>query len=253
MRVRVDLKIVKLIKTFNPHVDVDKLYLPVENVFEQREPSIREKKFFYNKKTKKSEQEEYDFIYWFARQSFDNFKVVSDTKTYYVIVDGIVISVPHDIEISYGFSLENFMLSDFDNQTKHISNLQKAAIVNLYFSKQQMVSKHVFKAVFIDFFTNKDYQNKKMNYGNPYTRNISCEFNYKGYDFVMSSYSNVQGNFVEIKFPQFAFKKSYPTKAYNINKFILDFVNEKEYNCSSMSDAVNHLDDYILLRQMTTI
>ena len=60
MRVRIDLKTIKLIKTFNPHVDVNALYLPVENVFEGREASYRTKQIT----RKKSIQEAYDFIYF---------------------------------------------------------------------------------------------------------------------------------------------------------------------------------------------
>lgn len=249
MRVRIDLKTVNLIKTYNPHVDVNDLYLPVENVFEQREPSIRSKSLPYGKNS----EEEYDFIYYYARQSFTNFKIVSDKTIYYVIVDGVVLSVPHDIEINYNFTLQQMLVDDFENQTKHVDNMLKASYINLYMSKSHKVSKHVFKPLFIDFFTNKSFRERKIMAGGSLNRSFVCELTYLGHKFSLSTFQSSSGIVVEFNFLEFKYKKYYPIASYSIDKFILDFVNEHEYNCKSTKEATQHLDDYILIRKMTTI
>lgn len=249
MRVRIDLKTIKLIKTFNPHVDVNALYLPVENVFEERDASVRTKQLT----RKQSIQEEYDFIYCYAKESFTNFKIVSDKTTYYVIVDGVVLSVPHDFEVDYGFSLHKMLVNDYENQTKHVDNMLKAAYINLYMSKEHNVSKHVFKSIFIDFFTNKAFNERKILSGGSLNRNFVCELTYLGHKFSFSTFSASSGVLVEFNFPEFKFRKCYPISSYNIDKFILDFVNESEYNCKSTKEAIQHLNDYILIRKMINI
>lgn len=249
MRVRIDLKTVKLIKTFNPRVDVNALYLPVENVFEEREPSIRRKQLT----RKKSIQEEYDFIYCYAKESFTSFKIVSDKSTYYVIVDGVVLSVPHDIELEYGFTFQKMLVNDYENQTKHVDNTLKASYINLYMSKEHNVSKHVFKSLFLDFFNCKVFSDRKIIAGGSLNRNFVCEFTYLGYRFSMSTFSAASGILVEFSFPEFKFRKWYPINSYNIDIFILDFVNEHEYNCKSTKEATRHLNDYILIRKMMNI
>lgn len=249
MRVRIDLKTIKLIKTFNPKVDVNALFLPVENIFENREPSFRTKSVGRGKSIK----EQYDFIFHYARTSFTGFKILSDTSTYYVIFDGIVISIPHDIEIDYNFSLHSFLIQDFENQSKHLDNIQKASIINVCMAKQHGTSKHAFKGIFLDFFNNKTFTEKNLIVGNNFNRNFVCEFTYAGHKFSFYTYANSNGIFVEYFFPEFKFKKFYPVGSYNIDKFILDFVNEHEYNCKTMKEAVYHIDDFILLRKMTTI
>lgn len=249
MRVRIDLKTIKLIKTFNPHVDVNALYLPVENVFEGREASYRTKQIT----RKKSIQEAYDFIYCYAKESFTNFKIVSDTTTYYVIVDGIVLSVPHDIEINYNFTLQQMLVDDFENQTKHVDNLLKASYINLYMSKAHNVSKHVFKSLFVDFFTNKQFHERKIIAGGSLNRSFVCELTYLGHKFSFCTFQASSGVVVEFNFLEFKYKKCYPIASYNIDKFLLDFVNEHEYNCKSMKEATTHLDDYILICKMINI
>lgn len=249
MRVRIDLKTVKLIKKFNPHVDVNALYLPVENVFEEREASVRTKQLT----RKKSIQEEYDFIYCYAKQSFINFKIVSDKTTYYVIVDGVVLRVPHDIEINYNFTLQQMLVDDFENQTKHVDNMLKASYINLYMSKAHNVSKHVFKSLFVDFFTNKHFSDRKIMAGGSLNRSFVCELTYLGHNFSFSTFQASSGIVVEFNFLEFKYKKHYPISSYNIDKFILDFVNESEYNCKSTKEATQHLNDYILIRKMVNI
>lgn len=249
MRVRIDLKTIKIIKTFNPHVDLNALYLPVENVFEERKSSVRTKQL--TRKT--SIQEEYDFIYYYAKQSFTNFKIVSDKTTYYVIVDGVVLSVPHDIEVGYNFTLQQMLVDDFENQTKHVDNMLKASYINLYMTNAHNVSKHVFKTLFVDFFTNKCFSERKIMAGGSLNRSFICELTYLGHKFSFSTFQASSGIVVDFNFLEFKYKKYYPIRSYNIDKFILDFMNEYEYNYKSTKDAVQHLNDYILIRKMMNI
>lgn len=249
MRVRIDLKTIDLVKTFNPKVNVNDLYLPVENVYESREPSIRRKSV----RRGKDIYEEYDFIFYYAKKSFINFKILSDKTTYYVIVDGVVITVSHDIELDYNFMLHELLVKDFVNQSKHINNLQKASMINLYLTHLHKSSKHAFKSILIDFFTNNQFSERRVIAGGNLIRSFVFEFTYAGYPFSLYTYSDRNIIYVEYLFADFKFKRSYPSKSYNIETFILDFVNEHEYNCKTAKEAVKHLDDFILIRKMSSI
>jgi hypothetical protein len=249
MRVRIDLKTIDLVKVFNPKVNVNDLYLPVENVYETREPSIRRKSV----RRGKDIYEEYDFIFYYAKKSFVNFKILSDKTTYYVIVDGVVITVPHDIELDYNFTLHEMLVKDFVNQSKHLNNLQKASMINLYLTQLHKSSKHAFKSIFVDFFTNKQFSERNVLSGGGLVRNFVCEFTYAGHRFSLYAHSSKNEVYVEYLFADFKFKRSYPASSSNIDKFILDFVNEHEYNCKTAKEAVKHLDDFILIRKMSSI
>ena len=104
-----------------------------------------------------------------------------------------------------------------------------------------------------DFFTNKAFNEKKILSCGSLNRNFVCEFTYLGYRFSMSTFSAAFGVLVEFSFPAFKFRKWYPITSYNIDIFILDFVNEHEYNCKSTKEATQHLNDYILIRKMINI
>lgn len=249
MRVRIDLKTINLIKTFNPDVDVNSLYLPVENVYEQRESAIRKERDVFGKKI----DVEYDFIFHYSRLAFKNFKIVSDKSTYYILVDGIVLSIPYDIELTYNFSLHYIMVREFEKQTKYVNNKLKATYINLYMSNEHKVSKHTFKSFFLDYFNNKSFTTKKILSGEYMVSNFACEINYAGHQFTLCAFSDRGHGMVEFNFLEFKFKKTYPISSYSIEKFILDFVNQHEYNCTSIKEAVKHLDDFILVRKMASI
>lgn len=105
-----------------------------------------------------------------------------------MIVDGVVITVSHDIELDYNFMLHELLVKDFVNQSKYINNLQKASMINLYLTHLHKSSKHAFKSIFVDFFTNRQFSDRNVLAGGSLVRSFVCEFTYAGHRFSLCSF-----------------------------------------------------------------
>lgn len=225
MKVRIPLKKINLIKTLFKGVDINSIFIV------DKKPE--------NKDT-----------FSFISKSFSNFELFSDNTSYYILTDNLVFVLPHDYEIGYGDSVYSHFMSNFKNYSKNLSYSNQSQYISNYCARLFNTSKHIFYQLFLKIFSDKSINNITFSPRYSFWGSLNIKVFYRNLeiDIFLGQDSKSQQIVVTLEYNKF--KSSYTAQDFSIDRFMLDYINKKEYNCPNIKELKKSFDDYLLLTQI---
>lgn len=226
MKTIIPLKEIDFIKDFYPSVNINSLFIVEKN-------SVHKDTFSY------------------VTEYFNNAKLFADGAHYYILNLNIVMSLPYDYTIEYNDYFPNrLILSFLDSKEK---GNQKNAIryLNMYYSFKYGTNKHIFHQLFTTLYKHKYVSDIDIIYKSlSKHQNYPVFVTYYGMQFELSFYKKMQGGELYVSANYEKFSKNYLLSKFSIDNFVLEFINEKEYNCSNINEMIKSLPELIELKSM---
>jgi hypothetical protein len=222
----IPLKEIDLIKEFYPSVNINSLFIVEKN-------SVHKDTYSY------------------VTEYFKNAKLFADGSHYYILNLNIVMSLPYDYEIEYNDYFPNRLILSFIESKEKGKSKNAILYLNMYYSFKYGTNKHIFHQLFTTLYKHKYVSDIDVPYINLGKHQHYPVFvTYYGMQFKLSFYIRMKGgeSYVSVNYKNFS--KEYLLSKFSIDNFVLEFINEKEYNCSNINEMMKSLPELVELKSM---
>lgn len=226
MKTIIPLQEIDLIREFYPSVDVNSLFIVDNNDTHKDTMS-------------------------YVRAYFENAKLFSDGSCYYILNLNIVMALPYDYEVEYNDYFPNRLILSFLKSKEDGHKKNAIRYLNMYYSFKYGTNKHIFHQLFTTLYKHKYISDINIVYKSlSKHQNYPIFVTYYGMTFELSFYSHMQGGERYVSIQHEKFSKGYLLSKFSIDYFVLELMNSKGYNCSSINELLKFLPQFLYLEEM---